>query len=123
MPQISNSTTKATRRAPARLAGAVAQSDTWMHKLAGRVERIGDCWAVDGNLHEYTRVHHRHLGQVGAHRLVYAEMHPDDDITGMHVHHTCEHAGCINPRHLMLVSESDHRHTHVLLGLHRKLNA
>ncbi len=120
MPQISRSTAKATRHTPSKLAGSVAQSDTWMHKLAGRVQRMGDCWIVDGKPDEYVRVFHRHYGQVAAHRLTYAETHPDDDITGHHVHHTCERPGCINPAHLMLLSAEDHGQTHQILREHRK---
>jgi hypothetical protein len=34
----------------------------------------------------------------------------------MHIHHTCENPGCINPGHLVCLSPSDH------LSLHGKLN-
>ena len=96
--------------------GAVSSADSWMHKLAGRVQRMGDCWIIDGKPDEYTRVFHRHHGQTNAHRLVYAETNPDRDINGMHIHHTCENPGCINPGHLVCLSPSDH------LSLHGKLN-
>ncbi len=87
-------------------------ADRWLDLLQGRIKIVGDCWIVDGNEREYARLFSRVDGQQQAHRLVYAWLHPDENINDMHIHHECERPGCINPAHLTAMTPSDHSAHH-----------
>lgn len=89
-------------------------ADMWMRKLTGRVVMVGDCWVVDGELQRYVRIPLADgTGAMGqAHRLVFSTFNPDVDITDMHVHHVCCHAGYINPEHLVAMEPDEHRRVH-----------
>jgi hypothetical protein len=47
-----------------------------------------------------------------AHRFAYALAHPDADMRGLDVHHTCCNKACMNPAHLQLLSHRDHLQVH-----------
>lgn len=54
-------------------------------------------------------------GSIGAkarpHRLIY-ELTKGEIPRGFHIHHSCRNKLCINPEHLIAVSETEHRHLH-----------
>jgi HNH endonuclease len=95
---------------------STSQGDDWMRRLAKRGVRMqGDCWIVGDDDHAYIPVTVR--GDLCyAHRAVYAEMHPDEDITSMHIHHMCMAPACINPRHLAALTPGAHARWHRLHG-------
>lgn len=83
----------------------------WLARVGKRVVVMGDCWVVDGKRDTYPD------GAIGGvmellHRAVYAEMHPDKDITDLHVHHECQCPGCINPAHLLALTPAEHAARH-----------
>jgi hypothetical protein len=51
-----------------------------------------------------------------AHRLAYQSKYPKRDITGLSLHHMCFNPLCINPEHLLPVTQLEHRHLHELSG-------
>lgn len=83
-------------------------------RLGKRVEVIGDCWALDGNLDQYVSVSTPY-GRMNAHRFVYLEVNGDVLDPDVHVHHECVHPGCINPAHLTPLSAGDHAKLHASL--------
>ena len=76
------------------------------------------CWQFSTSLDRY---HRFTLGRtdgrmhaVTAHRFAYETLvGPIPE--GHHLHHTCEHPGCVNPEHLVPLTPADHAAAHVLL--------
>lgn len=103
-----------TRRAEKRAATyAVAPpDDDPLAVLGRRVELFDDCWVVDGKLDCYPEVY-AHGGSERANRYIWRQTHDVVRIRdGVHIHHTCEVKGCINPNHLVALTASDHRRVH-----------
>jgi len=82
-----------------------------MTRLGERVQVIGDCWLLDGNADDYVTVTTGY-GHMNAHRFVYMEVTGDPLDHDMHVHHLCEHPGCIRPEHLSALTASEHSAVH-----------
>lgn len=76
------------------------------------------CWAFRNDLTKYGTVN---LGggrandrARPAHRWFYETLvGPIPD--GAHLHHTCEHPGCVNPEHLEPMTPGDHQREHARL--------
>jgi len=75
------------------------------------------CWQFRNDLHSYHRFKLTGQGNdspVAAHRFAYETLvGPIPE--GHHLHHTCEHPGCVNPEHLVPLSPEDHAAAHVVL--------
>lgn len=77
------------------------------------------CWQYGSDLHSYgTMNYSRRNGMphaaVPAHRYAYETLvGPIPD--GHHLHHTCEHPGCVNPAHLVPLTPGDHAAEHARL--------
>lgn len=89
-------------------------------RLWSQVDTSADCWLWTGTLN------HKGYGRlsawgrtIGAHRVSYQLAHPDQDITGLQVDHTCHnnspscpadntcvHRRCVRPDHLELVDNA-----------------
>lgn len=113
MPQVSNRQ-RAAQTLHASRHKEFGDSTDWLTRVGKRVVVMGECWVVDGRRDHYPD------GSIGGvpellHRAVYAETHPDEDISDMHVHHECLCPGCINPAHLTALTPSDH------MALHQRL--
>lgn len=46
-----------------------------------------------------------------AHRWYYQQLRGDIP-EGMHIHHECRNASCVNPDHMMLITPSEHARLH-----------
>lgn len=71
------------------------------------------CWAFNGDLHSY---HPFVAGSTidtitKAHRFAYETL-VGPLVEGMHIHHTCQHQGCVNPAHLEQVTPAEHKARH-----------
>ncbi len=82
-----------------------------MRRLGERVVVLGECWIVNGEPYKYASVY-VHTAYEAAHRYVYAQTNDAILDSTVHIHHTCEHPGCINPAHLMAVTPGDHSRIH-----------
>jgi hypothetical protein len=82
-----------------------------MTKIGRRVEVIADCWVIDGQIDVYATAGTR-TRRGPAHRLVYSEVNEVTVPDGVHIHHTCEHPGCVRPDHLVALDAGDHRRLH-----------
>lgn len=51
------------------------------------------------------------------HRIIYQKANPNEDISEKRIHHKCGNKWCINPKHLISVTEKEHRHIHGLSGI------
>jgi len=68
------------------------------------------CMSINGNVHAYATVT-CDGEKFRAHRVAYAAAYgecPDE----LDVHHRCGNPGCVNPEHLRLVSDHNHRMSH-----------
>lgn len=78
-----------------------------MARLGSKVKPMPNgCWAFNGNLDTYGQ-----FDGMGAHRWVWQALNgrvPD----GHHIHHDCEHKGCVNPAHLRSLHRDDHMAHH-----------
>ena len=95
------------------------ESTDWVARLGERIVIMDGCWIADGRVNEYASIAIGGVSEI-MHRAVFAEMHPDIDITDMHVHHTCERKGCINPSHLVALTPSEHQRLHGALRRERR---
>lgn len=80
--------------------------------------RTDGCWAFGGigtyGTVNFTRRGASRTGGVAAHRFAYEILvGPIPD--GLHLHHTCEHPGCVNPAHLMPLTPGEHAQEHARL--------
>ena len=80
--------------------------------LGARVKVMGDCWVVDGDVDKYpsvTDLNHTER----ANRYIWRQTHRIGRLpSAVHIHHTCEVKGCINPNPLVALTASDHRRVH-----------
>jgi len=87
-------------------------------KAGSKVVIIGECWAYNGKLDTYGGVYlpseHGRNKRYPAHRYFYETLvgSIDDDL---HLHHACEHPGCVNPAHLVPLTSSEHTQEHARL--------
>jgi hypothetical protein len=86
-------------------------------RLGAKVQiQPSGCWAYNGNLDKYHHVNlpatgTEHRKQVPAHRWFYETLvGPIED--GLHLHHRCEKPGCVNPDHLVPLTNSEHQAEH-----------
>ena len=71
---------------------------------------VSGCWVWMG---ARTASGYARSGKVGSlHRVVYAEMRPDESILTDVLHHKCSVKHCVNPDHLEPMSASDHGTRH-----------
>lgn len=66
-------------------------------------EQAGDClnWTRALNTDGYPRAAIKGNYNVKVHRHVYSLAHPEEDIEGRVIRHTCDNPKCINPDHLL----------------------
>lgn len=90
---------------------ATPDDESIITKLGKRVVIMGDCWIVDGEPNVYPKAGGQ-ARAANAHRFVYCEIHAVVVPTDIHIHHTCEHPGCIRPDHLVALTAGDHQRVH-----------
>lgn len=90
-------------------------------RLGSKVQIIGSCWAFLGELDRYhcvqpVRVMGDRLQQptMQAHRWFYETLVGPIE-TDLHLHHTCENPGCVNPEHLVPLTPAEHNQEHARL--------
>jgi len=81
---------------------------------------IDSCWKYNHRRDNYanTRSNGKHMK---AYALVYAQFTRREVPEGHHLHHTCENKWCVNPRHLVVLTASDHHKLHAKLRRERKV--
>lgn len=86
-----------------------------MHKrvekwiAGGKLLVTGSCWEWVGCLNSdgYPKVSWKGSANGKGHRIVYSLLHPDEDITGKVIRHTCDNPRCLRPDHLVSGTPSD----------------
>ena len=104
-------------RLPVHLRFMAEDADSIETKFGRRVTVMPNgCWAYNGELDLYGQfcyfgVSGEAQAKVPAHRFAYETLvGPIPD--GHHVHHECEHRGCVNPAHLIALAPGDHHRRH-----------
>lgn len=107
---MANRTVRARRR-HAHYIGKPDESHV-LDRLGARVVVMGDCWVVDGNTDKYPTVEVFGKSE-RANRYIWRNTHGVGRLrSSIHIHHTCEVPGCINPNHLVALTNSDHKRVH-----------
>lgn len=92
-------------------ASGLTGPDSPITRLGKRVQVIGDCWVVNGKLDEYGQI--KVDGKnIPAHRYVFQQVYGAVLEPSQHVHHRCEHPGCIRPDNLCVLEAGDHGRVH-----------
>ena len=68
-----------------------------------------ECWLLRANADGYVRIGAR--GTL-AHRIAWEVAHHQQVPTTHQVHHLCRHRSCVNPRHLQLLTITEHQAIH-----------
>ena len=74
-----------------------------LKQLLSYTEVSGDCllWTRCLNTDGYPRLFWNGSSNGKGHRIVYQLSHPEEDITGLVIRHSCDNPKCINPDHLV----------------------
>ena len=77
--------------------------------LLSRTIQVGACleWVGCKNTDGYPKIHWKGNFNAKGHRVVYQLIHPDENLDGKVVRHTCDNPLCINPDHLWSGTPSD----------------
>ena len=80
-----------------------------LNVLLARTEHVDDCmlWVGCRNTDGYPKVYWKGNFNAKGHRVVYQLCHPDENMDGKVVRHTCNTPLCINPNHLLSGTSSD----------------
>ena len=74
-----------------------------LEKLLSYTNDVNGCleWTRCLNTDGYPRANIDGDCNIKVHRLVYSLCHPEEDIKGKVIRHTCDNPVCINPKHLL----------------------
>lgn len=80
-----------------------------VERLLSRTTAVGECliWTGCLNTDGYARVSHKGNSNGKVHRIIYQELHPEEDVSGKVIRHTCDTPSCINPQHLLSGTPTD----------------
>lgn len=80
-----------------------------LQRYLNRTSRDGTCFIWQGavNTDGYARVAFGGSSNGKLHRIVYALVNPEEDISKLVVRHSCDNTLCINPEHLLSGSPAD----------------
>lgn len=80
-----------------------------LNKILKHTMKVDDCllWTRCLNTDGYPRMLWEGNANGKVHRIVYQLTHPEEDINGKVIRHTCDNPRCINPEHLLSGSAVD----------------
>ncbi len=74
-----------------------------LETLLKNTRKEKDCliWLGLFNTDGYPRIYWNGSSNGKVHRIIYTLVHPEENIAGKHIRHTCDNPKCINPNHLL----------------------
>jgi len=81
-------------------------TDKHIQKFYDKINTLeSGCWEINmakdkDGYNRFSITQNYQKAALGAHRFMYQIHHPEEDINGLEICHTCDHPWCVNPDHL-----------------------
>ena len=87
--------------------------EIFQHDFLKQVNKTKKCWLWTGRTNRggYGIFHISRLGDELAHRLIYSWFTTNLP-NSLPIHHKCKNKNCVNPKHLQLLTFSEHKKLH-----------